>query len=61
MYQEFINPITGNVSSISKVVGNEVMSIPLNPDNADYQEYLAWVAEGNEALPADPFPLAADD
>ena len=28
-------------------------SIPLDPDNTDYQEYLAWVAEGNEPLPAD--------
>ena len=23
------------------------------PDNTDYQEYLKWVAEGNEPLPAD--------
>ena len=28
-------------------------SIPMNPENADYQAYLAWVAEGNEPLPAD--------
>ena len=27
--------------------------IPLDPDNTDYQEYLAWVDEGNEPLPAD--------
>ena len=27
--------------------------IPLAPDNTDYQEYLAWLAEGNEPLPAD--------
>ena len=27
--------------------------IPFNPDNTDYQEYLKWVAEGNEPLPAD--------
>jgi len=27
--------------------------IPTNPDNTDYQAYLAWVAEGNEPLPAD--------
>lgn len=27
--------------------------IPFDPDNTDYQAYLAWVAEGNEPLPAD--------
>jgi hypothetical protein len=28
-------------------------SIPLVDDNTDYQEYLAWLDEGNEPLPAD--------
>ena len=27
--------------------------IPFDPANTDYQEYLKWVAEGNEPLPAD--------
>jgi len=27
--------------------------IPLDPDNTDYIAYLAWIAEGNEPLPAD--------
>ena len=27
--------------------------IPFDPANTDYKEYLAWLAEGNEPLPAD--------
>ena len=27
--------------------------IPLDPDNTDYQEYLKWLAEGNEPSPPD--------
>jgi len=30
--------------------------IPPAEDNADYQEYLAWLAEGNTPLPPDPTP-----
>jgi len=27
--------------------------IPFDPANTDYQEYLKWLDEGNEPLPAD--------
>jgi hypothetical protein len=28
-------------------------NIPFDPDNTDYQAYLAWLAEGNVPIPAD--------
>jgi len=34
------------------IVGQNI-SIPINPDNTDYQAYLAWLEAGNTPLPAD--------
>jgi hypothetical protein len=31
-------------------------SIPPDPANTDYQQYLEWVSQGNEPLPPDPIP-----
>jgi hypothetical protein len=44
------NNMHGEVSSVLRSDG---WSIPFDPANTDYQEYLAWVAEGNEPEPAD--------
>ena len=30
-----------------------IWSVPFDPDNTDYQEYLEWVSKGNTAEEAD--------
>lgn len=32
---------------------NDGASIPIDENNRDYKEYLAWLAEGNQPLPPD--------
>ena len=47
------NPLTGVVDQVTKESNGKKLIIPFIDDNADYQEYLAWVAEGNTAEAAD--------
>ncbi len=49
MYQ-LIN-VEGKLACIKRIADTAI--IPLSAGNTDYQEYLAWLAEGNEPLPAD--------
>ena len=38
---------------VAVTIVGENISIPMDPNNTDYQKYLAWLAEGNEPLPPD--------
>ena len=39
------HPIFGSANSIIRITDGAC--IPFDPDNTDYQAYLAWLAEGN--------------
>ena len=53
MSYKLISPaITGDpISSVMRLSDNA--SIPFDPENTDYKEYLAWVDAGNTAAAAD--------
>jgi hypothetical protein len=52
MYK-LLKPILSNteIDVVLRIADNAF--IPFDPDNTDYQAYLAWLAEGNQPLPAD--------
>jgi len=52
MYQQLPNDFRGQPAQCIKRLSDNTF-IPFDPANTDYQEYLKWVAEGNEPLPAD--------
>jgi hypothetical protein len=54
MYKLCLDNFSGKVVSVLDVDNSR--AIPLDPANRDYQEYLKWLAEGNEPLPADQPP-----
>jgi hypothetical protein len=50
---KFVNYMTGEtVTKAVKRISDNAF-IPFDSANTDYQAYLAWVAEGNEPLPAE--------
>jgi hypothetical protein len=44
-----IYKLTQNEHIVLKIENDIVSSIPDDPSNIDYEKYLAWIEEGNEA------------
>ena len=53
LYKLHKSSMDGTTSIVFKQISGLIISIPFNEENTDYQEYLAWVAEGNTAEAAD--------
>ena len=49
MYKQ-INDIDGSVDTSVNIRLSDMATIPFDPANTDYQEYLKWVAKGNKAM-----------
>ena len=51
MYQLLPDTTMGAATCIKRIADNAF--IPFDPANTDYAEYLKWLAEGNQPLPAE--------
>jgi hypothetical protein len=52
MYKKLKDQLTNTeINFVYKIIDNA--TIPFDPANTDYQEYLEWLAEGNTPEPAD--------
>ena len=49
----FLRRSDASIGKTTDVTNERVVFIPIAEDNTDYQEYLAWVADGGVAEAAD--------
>jgi hypothetical protein len=49
-YRLLREPLSGEVCAVFR---NDGYTIPFDPANTDYAEYLKWLDAGNEPLPSD--------
>jgi hypothetical protein len=52
MYKLCFDRITNSQANCIQRLSDNAF-IPFDPANTDYQQYLAWLADGNEPLPPD--------
>ena len=50
---KLVKDIDGEVFAVKRENSPFTTTIPFDENNTDYQEYLAWVADGNTAEAAD--------
>jgi hypothetical protein len=53
IYKLYKNPRTDQLIGVKKIEETCEHNISFDPDNTDYQQYLAWLSEGNTPEPAD--------
>ena len=52
MYKKYKDP-DGSTNQYAVIRTSDNACIPFDPDNTDYQEYLKWLAEGNQPQAAE--------
>jgi len=50
-YQQLLNPFTGLLDPTRILRLPDNATVPNDPDNTDWQQYQAWLAEDNTPLP----------
>jgi len=53
MYKLYKCGINNEETGVMLIGENSITSIPFDPANTCYQQYLKWLSEGNTPIPAD--------